>query len=353
MKVHILYAFNDGPWGGANQFLKAIRCYLEEKDCYESDPEKADAILFNASPGVQLLFLIKCLFKLKKKNPGLLVFIRIDGPIYLIRNDDLDVDRVFYEMNQLIADGVVFQSEWSRSNNVKLGMSCNTNEEVILNAPDMAIFNRVNKDEFDVGRKIRLVATSWSSNYKKGFMAYKWLDENLDFSRYEMAFVGNSPIKFNNIKHVPPLLTEELAVELKRHDIYITASQRDPCSNSLIEALHCGLPAIALNDGGHSQLVGGGGEMFSEFEEIPCLLERIVVNYSKYQNNINVPTMDETGKLYYEFIKKIFTESNRGVYPPKNTRWFDYIKIRKMLMLWKSKQRWSGLIRRVSLVWKI
>ena len=34
MKVHILYPFIDGPWGGANQFLKAIKNYLISLDIY-------------------------------------------------------------------------------------------------------------------------------------------------------------------------------------------------------------------------------------------------------------------------------------------------------------------------------
>lgn len=352
MQVHILYTFNDGPWGGANQFLKAVRNHLEKRDCYENNPEKADVILFNASPSVHLLSLIKYLYRLKKNNPSLLVFIRIDGPIYLIRNDDLELDQVFYKINQLMADGVIFQSEWSKGNNVSLGMGKNINEVVIINAPDANIFNRVNKCHFHRDRKIRLIATSWSSNYKKGFMVYRWLDENLDFSRYEMIFIGNSPIKFNNIKHVPPLSTKKLALELKKSDVYITASQRDPCSNSLIEALHCGLPAIALNDGGHPQLIGAGGETFSEVETIPCLIDKIVASYSKYQNNINVPTIDQTETLYYEFMRNVFIESEKQSYSPKIVGWLGYMEIRKRLLVWRTKQRLISLIKKVGLEWK-
>ena len=350
MKVHILYAFNDGPWGGANQFLKAIRNYLEKRGCYENTPEKADAILFNASPAAQLL--LKTLYDLKKNNPGLLVFIRIDGPIYLIRDNDIELDQVFYKLNHLLADGVVFQSKWSMDNNVSLGMGRNVNERVIINAPDANIFNKLNKRHFQSDRKIRLIASSWSSNYKKGFTVYKWLDENLDFSRYEMMFIGNSPIGFNNINHVPALSTEKLALELKKSDIYITASQRDPCSNSLIEALHCGLPAIALNDGGHPQLVGAGGETFSEVEKIPYLIDKIIASYSNYQNNINVPTMEETGALYYEFMQKVFVDSEKRTYSPKVIGWFGYVEIRKMLLVWRNKQRLISLIKKMGLKWK-
>ena len=45
-------------------------------------------------------------------------------------------------------------------------------------------------------------------------------------------------------------------------------SQDDPCSNSLIEALHCGLPAIVLNSGGHPEIIGNAGVKFKNRKEI-------------------------------------------------------------------------------------
>lgn len=34
MKIHILCEFVEGPWGGGNQFLKALRRYLRKKGVY-------------------------------------------------------------------------------------------------------------------------------------------------------------------------------------------------------------------------------------------------------------------------------------------------------------------------------
>ena len=48
MKIHILHDFIDGPYGGGNQFLKALRQYFMDKDLYENDYETADAILVNS-----------------------------------------------------------------------------------------------------------------------------------------------------------------------------------------------------------------------------------------------------------------------------------------------------------------
>jgi glycosyltransferase involved in cell wall biosynthesis len=348
MKIHILYPFKQGPWGGANQFLKAIKTYLEKKACYENNPKKADIILFNGSPSA-LLLLIKRLYKLKKHNPKLLIFVRLDGPIFLARDNDLEIDKAFYDLNNVAADGMIFQSDWSKEKNFAQGMGQNRFEATIINAPNPNIFNKNNKQSFGSNKKTRLIVTSWSGNPRKGFAIYQWLDKNLDFSRYEMVFVGNSPIKFTNIHYIPPLKTDELAIELKSSDIFITASEYEACSNSLIEALHCGLPAIAFKNGSDPELVGKGGELFVNAEEIPTLLDKIVSDYSNYQNNIQMPSLEEVGEAYYKFMENVFIKTGQGEYIPKTFSWFDYFKIKRTLVWWKSKQRIIGLKHRMGL----
>ncbi len=335
MKIHILYPFVNGPWGGANQFLKAVKDYLIASNSYTESANQADIILFNSSPSAAILKLLSKIYKLKKHNKNLIIVNRIDGPIFLIRNMDLEVDISFYKFNKSICDGTVFQSNWSKEQNIKLGLEKNGFEATILNAPNMEIFNKNNKIPYDKNRKTRVIATSWSNNWKKGFEVYRWLDENLDFSKYDMTFVGNSPIQFKNINYKKPLSSDKLAKELKQHDIFITASQKDPCSNSLIEALHCGLPAIGLNDGGHPEIIGNAGEVFDDKTEILYLLNKIADNYKQYQQNIKLPTLHEVGSTYYHFLKKIYEESQNGNYKPKEFNFIDSLYIKKTLIMWK------------------
>ncbi len=58
--------------------------------------------------------------------------------------------------------------------------------------------------------------------------------------------------------------------------MYIAPSRDDPCSNALLEALACGLPAAFLASGGHPELVGDGGLPFEADEELPDVLDRLV-----------------------------------------------------------------------------
>jgi glycosyltransferase involved in cell wall biosynthesis len=324
MKIHILFEFQEVS-GGGNQFLRALKSFFIKKGCYIEKPKEADVVLFNSHQ------CMKNVLDLKQEFPRKFFVHRIDGPMRLY--NDMNDKRDFFVnlLNKSIADATIFQSEWSKKQNYKLGLKKNEIETVIFNAPDPGVFCiNDNKKEID-NRIVKLIATSWSNNWNKGFKEYKWLDENLDFDKYEMTFVGNLPtgLGFRNIKHIKPLKSKELAKVLKENDIFITASKKDPCSNSLIEALHCGLPAVGLNDGGHPEIIKSGGGIFNKIEEVPAILGRITQEYPKYQEKISLPTMEGVGTQYLSFIESAI-KNKGGVSRKKSTilkRIFIYLRI--------------------------
>lgn len=342
MKINILSNLVETPTGGGNQFLKALRKAFIKKSVYVDDPYEADIVIFNS-----FNFLVdKLFFKLLDlKKKGKILVHRVDGPISLYRGKDLELDKIIYGINNQIADATVFQSNWSKNANYSLGMKKKDYEAVIINAPDGDIFNTNNRIDFSKDRRIRLVSASWSSNINKGFDTYKWLDENLDFDKYEYTFIGNSPFKFKNIKHIPPLNSLELAKELKSSDIYITASKKDPCSNSLIESLHCALPSVVLNDGGHPEIIGKGGEVFNNKEEIPLLLSKITDNYSKYQKSISVKSIEIVADEYIAFCLQV----NDKVDKNQSSFFYNY-RFLYEYYLWRIKGKlsvFSGNIKRL------
>jgi glycosyltransferase involved in cell wall biosynthesis len=340
MKVYFIFEFTNEPKGGVFQFTKALESYFSKQGCVTDVPEEADVFFMSAFQFTDKIV------NLKKQFPNKIFVHRIDGPIRLYNRLSDKRDLVVNILNKYIGDGTVFQSSWSKEKSLKMGLENNHFETTIINAPNSYIFNKNGKKTFNKNEKIKLIATSWSSNIKKGFEVYKWIDENLDFNKYEMTFVGNSPFKFKNIILKDPMDSKTLASELKRHDIFITASQSDPCSNSLIEAMHCGLPALGLDDGGHTEIIAQGGEVFKVHSEIPQKLDLIVNNYEEYQNNINLPTIDEVGELYFQFLKRIYDEK-AGSYKPKNPTSFDYLKIRSYVVLWNLEEKLYAIKRRI------
>ncbi|MBN1457797.1 MAG: glycosyltransferase [Sedimentisphaerales bacterium] len=273
--------------------------------------------------------------KLKLKYPNKFFVHRIDGPMRLYNNATDKRDDIVYLADKHLAEATIFQSEWSQQQNHRTGLPQNLFETVIPNAPDPSIFNRIDKKKFSTKRKIRLIATSWSKNWKKGFKIYQWLDENLDLEKYEMLFVGNSPVEFKNIKKIPPVDSKGVAEKLKENDIFIFASPIEACSNSLLEALHCGLPVIGVNNSSNPGLIGKGGEVFDRPGDILVLLEKIVNNYESYQTNINNPKIEEIGRRYYDFITNSCSRFINSGQKHVTFGWLDYAKFIAMIAYYR------------------
>jgi glycosyltransferase involved in cell wall biosynthesis len=89
-----------------------------------------------------------------------------------------------------------------------------------------------------------------------------------------------------------------LGAILREHDVYVTASRHDPCSNALLEALSCGLPALYLDSGGHRELVGEGGLPFTDQPDLPEQLDRLVDAYETRQALIRVPSIGDVATRY-------------------------------------------------------
>ena len=299
MKVWICYEIKNGPWGGGNQFLKALSRQLSDEGILATSASEADVILFNSHQNLYDVLLYK------SKYPNKRFIHRVDGPVGVTRNDGF-VDHYIFQFNERIADATVFQSDWSRLACLRMGLAAPTYEKTILNAPDDSIFYRCDdkKEEYRKDSNvIRIVATSWSTGVNKGYHIYEWLDRHLDDKKYSFTFIGRWKDHFNVKNKKPPLESQQLAKQLRSHDIYVTASHNDPCSNSLIEAMHCGLPALALNSGGHPEIVGSGGLLFSEKEEILSCLEKMSRSIDNYRRAIDLPYIKEVADQYIELIK--------------------------------------------------
>ncbi len=336
--IHIFFDIKENPWGGGNQFLKALRRIYREQGLYAEELEQAKIVLVNSHHfgDIEDLQRLLCFMR---NNPDATLIHRIDGPVTLIRGKDEGTDNLIFQFNELFAAGTIFQSQWCLEHCRSLGLKIENPYKIIFNAPDTNMFFPINRKKQH--NKIRLVATSWSSNPRKGFKVYHWMDKNLDWNKYEMCFVGNSNIRFKNIIHLPPVDSKTLAGMLQQHDIFITASQSDPCSNSLIEALHCGLPALALRDGGHPEIIGEGGVLFSKVEDIPALLNQLSSDIKSYRKKISLPSLKEVAQSYIDFMMNIH-EKNR------NTD-FSLEKAEQMLRAYKKyrKDNTHNIFRRI------
>ncbi len=296
--LSIFHEFEPPPAGGGHQFLRAFMRRAEARGLRLENnriSRTTRACLFNSfnfdEKRLQLL-----------RRDSVLYVHRVDGPIDVYRGRDDGVDQRIHAISQRVAEKTIFQSSYSLEKHLELGMEFR-NPVVILNAADPEIFHSRGRVDFSRDRKVRLIAASWSNNLNKGAPVYQWLDEHLDWERFEFTFVGQSPIVFKNIRMIPPVDSYKLAGLLREHDVYLTASRNDPCSNSLIEALVCGLPAIYLQSGGHSEIVNQAGAGFEAAEQIPELLNQVVDGYESFQSRISLPSIEDVSEQYLKTLE--------------------------------------------------
>ena len=281
------------PSGGGHQFLRALLGELDRRGL--------SVELNRLSAGTPA-----CLFNSFNFDEGRLrrfarsdcrMVHRVDGPIGAYRGFDDGTDDRIAAVNSELADGTVLQSRYSLEKHVALGIELR-DPVVISNAVDPSIFHPADRREPLEGRPLRAIATSWSRNPRKGADVLEWLDRNLDPVRFSLTFVGQSSQSFDRIRDVAPVDSYGVANLLREHDVYLAASRDDPCSNALLEALACGLPAAYLDSGGHPELVGEGGLPFSSPEEVPEVLGRLADGLDSYRARIAVPSIAAVADEY-------------------------------------------------------
>ncbi len=100
MKIKIIFEFKDGPWGGGNQFLKALKNQFIQMDVYTDDITKADCILFNSH------HFLEEVSKVKSEFPEKTFIHRLDGPLQVVRGFDEGIDKQYLKVNNKIGNDV-------------------------------------------------------------------------------------------------------------------------------------------------------------------------------------------------------------------------------------------------------
>ena len=296
--VAVFHEFHRPPYGGGNQFLLALLGELRRRGLAVEVNRlsgRTPACLYNS-----FNFDFRRLRRFARD--GARMVHRVDGPIGVYRGFDDGTDRRIADINHALADATVFQSRYSLDKHQELGLELR-NPVVIPNSVDPTIFHPPAVHEPLEGRRLRVITTSWSDNPRKGADALAWLDRNLDFDSFEVTFAGNTQTRFDHIRIVAPIPSEQLADLLRTHDVFLATSRDDPCSNALLEGLACGLPAAFLHSGGHPELVGEAGLGFDDPEELPVVLARLRDELDERRAAIRVPPLAEVADRYLQVLR--------------------------------------------------
>lgn len=294
----LFHEFAPPPTGGGHQFLRALVGELERRGLTVEHNR--------ISRGTRVCLLNSFNFDFRRlrrfAREDVRFVHRVDGPIGTYRGFDDGTDGRIAEINLELADATIVQSRYSLDAHRALGIEL-VEPHLISNAVDPAVFHAPDQREPIEGRRVRLIASSWSDNPNKGADVLRWLDTNLDHERFELTFAGRADEVFEQVRVLGPIATEPLAEELRRSDVYLAPSRNDPCSNALLEALASGLPAVFRASGGHPELVGDAGIPFDEPAEAGVALERLVVELEQRRSAIRLGSIAEVADRYLEVLR--------------------------------------------------
>lgn len=280
IEICILYRYTDQPWGGGNQFLRALAVELKRMGHRVTmQPTLTTQVVlisgFHEGPGRYLRprkiaqlrqagkftllgNLLPVWLHLQRKRTGPILIHRVDGVPNLTRGGyKTQTDTMMFAINRL-TDYTIFQSKFCQTTFTKYSNAePPANYRVIKNAIDPQIFLPDESITPDDG-PFQLVATSWSNNPRKGFTT---LAEISCLPDIKLTFVGNWPAQIDpkQVKRVGAKKSEELAAILRTSHVMVHAAWNEPCSNSMIEALASGLPVIYRDSGGNRELSGKYG----------------------------------------------------------------------------------------------
>lgn len=296
MNPKLIY-FNRPPkyeaWGGGAHFITSFYEYLLGKG-YK--------ITFNLKDSPDLLFVFDPRqegnsfagieqIALYKKQRNCRVVTRVNDTDSARPLDPPWRDSAF-ALCALLSDHTIFISDWVKKYHEKKGLFSSSNT-VIHNGCNDKIFFKKNKSLLKDG-KVNLVTHHWSPNAMKGFDLYSELGELLPASKYSFTFVGrwNNQYPCNNIRILEPLYGHSLAKELRKHDIYITASKNEACGMHHIEAASCGLPILYHQlGGGICEVAGKHGVGFNDVKSCISALETVESTYSQFFDSIDSQTL--------------------------------------------------------------
>lgn len=265
----------------------------------------------------------------KKIGTGSLLVHRIDGVYYQKFTNIKIVNSLINKLsfnkkiinNYNKSDGIIFQSEFSKETFTKFCSKVNKPYVIIKNSADTNIFSPNNNFySKDLNRKIELVSISLDYPIKRLNVLiafFKYIGGNKNFNLTIITDKPSIPHQILNRNKsifnidMPPginlkvgLSQLQVASELKMKDIYITFSNRDPCPNSVIEALCTGLPVIGPNFGGVAELIPPEHQFQTNISKVDYF------NWFEW-SNIDENELNSAKKLLFKILDNYTNERNK------------------------------------------
>lgn len=268
IKLHFAYRHVEGPWGGANNFVRALNQFISNSPDFElvaTTDQKFDILFMNqlgAGPGGgkkhwnlgEIRALIaeqQC--KLVVRAVNVKMKVRLEGGLRTLVNDYLQDRKVLKLLNQ--ADMVIFQSQYQFDMFRSAGF-LGESYKIIHNGADPAYW--VEKPHYSaLSGKLKLVSSSFSD---RAFKRHDLIAAISELPDVEVVHVGNWPrsVGLGKVVQAGVLRQEEMRSLMEGCHYLLHPAYLDACPNSVVEALNMGLPVI------YNPAPGSTGELVAD-----------------------------------------------------------------------------------------
>lgn len=302
----MIIAFPTAPskHGGPGSFQRKFEKYVKElgwKVVYPENKIKPDVVMILG--GTKKLF---WLFKMKLS--GVKIYFRLGGinwlykkkkNVHLFRKLYLDFQISLTPLVQRIfADGIIYQSKFSKEWLIKLGQSAKIKNNII-------IYNGVDTEEFKPAEiktdEISLLCVEGNIDYSPyAIELLNQLQEKLiENSDYKSLILYGSFEYPENKKKLNQKIDYRGFVERKdiskiyRNAVYLSLDVNAACPNTVIEALASGIPVIGYDTGALKELVPqdageivpyGGDPWNLDFPDVESLIRAAKKVFEDYEN---------------------------------------------------------------------
>jgi glycosyltransferase involved in cell wall biosynthesis len=312
LRIYANYRTIDGPWGGANNFMRALEKHWLASGAVEFVARIEDAydlVFLNAlgtGPGREnpkkTAISVAEIKSLKRRGrtsywaslmhegtPKKIVFRSInlekwaDSRIWLTPRDR----RVIAAMN--VADHVIFQTAYMAPIFRAAGYRGRSNS-IIHNGADPQFFHPRGRVYWNGSTPLKIVSCSFSTRAAKRFETIAALST---LPGVECTHIGNWPsrVPTGTVRLVGVLQRDKIGELMRESNLFVHAAVRDACPNVVQEALACGLPVLYSRDSGAAELAGSYGVALDDgippaLDEIrnrySCLVEKIAADHERF-----------------------------------------------------------------------
>lgn len=268
MKILCTYKPIDTPWGGANNFLRALYAELrklgvsitfDREDSFdlifmnqlgpgrgqEREPYTLSEVMEIKAQNSKAPLVVRCVNLRRHSHPSL---------FYKLSKDSKKDKNTIAHIE--IADFAIFQSQYQYDFFAKMGTRSKRYEIVHNGASSNFMISNPAKQCYQ-GQTLKLISSSFSNRATK---RHDILADLSEIKNVEIKHIGAWPDKLNKKKvNCVGVIGHSAMMELfKESHYFVHPAVRDPCPNSMIEALCAGVPVL-YNPG-----LGSGRELGEE-----------------------------------------------------------------------------------------